>query len=304
MNYLIAGTGGVGGSIAAFLALAGKDVACIARGEHLAAIRTHGLRLHSDLKGEQTLHIPACTAEEYTGKADVIFVCVKGYSVDSITDLIRRAAKPDTVVIPILNVYGTGPRIQRLVPGVTVLDGCIYIVGFVSGKGEITQMGRIFRLVYGAHRGTQVSRERLEAVKHDLEESGIKADLSDDIDRDTFVKWSFISAMAVTGAYYDVPMGEVQKPGQVRDTFIGLSRESAELGRKLGIDIPDNLVEYNLMVMDKLDPHSTASMQKDLARGHESEVQGLLFDLIDAAEAHGVDIPTYRRVAQKFTHHS
>ncbi|HIZ02436.1 MAG TPA: ketopantoate reductase family protein [Candidatus Bacteroides merdipullorum] len=304
MNYLIAGTGGVGGSIAAFLALAGKDVACIARGEHLDAIRTHGLRLHSDLKGEHTLHIPACTAEEYQGKADVIFVCVKGYSIDSITELIRRAAKPDTVVIPILNVYGTGPRIQRLVPGVTVLDGCIYIVGFVSGKGEITQMGRIFRLVYGAHRGTQVSRERLEAVKHDLEESGIKADLSDDIDRDTFVKWSFISAMAVTGAYYDVPMGEVQKPGRVRDTFIGLSRESAELGRKLGIDIPDNLVEYNLMVMDKLDPHSTASMQKDLARGHESEVQGLLFDLIDAAEAHGVDIPTYRHVAQKFILHS
>ena len=132
MNYLIAGTGGVGGSIAAFLALAGKDVTCIARGEHLAAIREHGLQLHSDLKGEHTLHIPACTAEEYQGKADVIFVCVKGYSVDSITDLIRRAAKPDTVVIPILNVYGTGPRIQRLVPGVTVLDG----TGWYS-KGDV-----------------------------------------------------------------------------------------------------------------------------------------------------------------------
>ena len=300
MNYLIVGTGGVGGSIAAFLALAGKDVTCIARGEHLAAIREHGLQLHSDLKGEHTLHIPACTAEEYQGKADVIFVCVKGYSIDSITDLIRRAAKPETVVIPILNVYGTGPRIQRLVPGVTVLDGCIYIVGFVSGKGEITQMGKIFRLVYGAHKGTPVSRETLEAVQHDLQESGIKAEISEDINRDTFVKWSFISAMAVTGAYYDVPMGEVQKPGEVRDTFTGLSRESAELGRRLGIDIPADLVEYNLKVIDSLDPHSTASMQKDMARGHESEVQGLLFDLIDAAEAHGVDIPTYRMVARKF----
>ena len=300
MNYLIAGTGGVGGSIAAFLALAGKDVTCIARGEHLAAIREHGLQLHSDLKGEHTLHVPACTAEEYQGKADVIFVCVKGYSIDSITDLIRRAAKPETVVIPILNVYGTGPRIQRLVPGVTVLDGCIYIVGFVSGKGEITQMGKIFRLVYGAHKGTPVSRETLEAVQHDLQESGIKAEISEDINRDTFVKWSFISAMAVTGAYYDVPMGEVQKPGEVRDTFTGLSRESAELGRCLGIDIPADLVEYNLKVIDSLDPHSTASMQKDMARGHESEVQGLLFDLIDAAEANGVDIPTYRMVARKF----
>ena len=300
MNYLIVGTGGVGGSIAAFLALAGKDVTCIARGEHLAAIREHGLQLHSDLKGEHTLHVPACTADEYQGKADVIFVCVKGYSIDSITDLIRRAAKPETVVIPILNVYGTGPRIQRLVPGVTVLDGCIYIVGFVSGKGEITQMGKIFRLVYGAHKGTQVSRETLEAVQRDLQESGIKAEISEDINRDTFVKWSFISAMAVTGAYYDVPMGEVQKPGEVRDTFTGLSRESAELGRRLGIDTPADLVEYNLKVIDSLDPHSTASMQKDMARGHESEVQGLLFDLIDAAEAHGVDIPTYRMVAQKF----
>ena len=128
MNYLIAGTGGVGGSIAAFLALAGKDVTCIARGEHLAAIREQGLRLHSDLKGEHTLRIPACTAEEYQGKADVIFVCVKGYSIDSITDLIRRAAKPDTVVIPILNVYGTGPRIQRLVPGVTVTGARLFPV--------------------------------------------------------------------------------------------------------------------------------------------------------------------------------
>ena len=300
MNYLIIGTGGVGGSIAAFLALAGKDVACIARGEHLAAIHEHGLRLHSDLKGEHTLRIPACMAEDYQDKADVIFVCVKGYSVGSIADLIRKASHPGTVVIPILNVYGTGPRIQRLVPGVTVLDGCIYIVGFVSGKGEVTQMGRIFRLVYGAHRDTEVSRETLETVRRDLEESGIRAELSDDINRDTFIKWSFISAMAVTGAYYDVPMGEVQKPGAVRDTFIGLSHESAELGRRMGIDIPDNLVEYNLKVIDTLDPHSTASMQKDMARGHESEVQGLLFDLIDAAEAHGVDIPTYRMVAQKF----
>lgn len=308
LKYLIAGTGGVGGSIAAFLALAGKDVTCIARGEHLAAIRENGLQLHSDLKGEYALRVPAYTAEEYTAlvstsadyKADVIFVCVKGYSVDSITELIKSAAHEHTVVIPILNVYGTGPRIQRLVSGVTVLDGCIYIVGFVSGRGEITQMGKIFRLVYGAHRSTIVSRETLEAVQRDLQESGIKADISDDIDRDTFVKWSFISAMAVTGAYYDVPMGEVQKPGEVRNTFIGLSQESAALGRKLGIAFKEDIVEYNLKVIDKLAPESTASMQKDMAKGHQSEVQGLLFDMITAAEEQGIEVPTYRMVAEKF----
>lgn len=58
MKYLIAGTGGVGGSIAGFLSLAGKDVTCIARGAHLQAIQTNGLKLKSDLKGEHTLGYP------------------------------------------------------------------------------------------------------------------------------------------------------------------------------------------------------------------------------------------------------
>lgn len=303
MNYLIAGTGGVGGSIAGFLALAGKDVTCIARGAHLEAIQTNGLKLKSDLKGEHTLQVKACTAEEYNRKADVIFVCVKGYSVDSITELIKRASHEKTIVIPILNVYGTGPHIQPLAPDTTVLDGCIYIVGFVSGTGEITQMGSIFRLVYGAHRGTVVAPELLEAVQKDLQESGIKAEISPDINRDTFVKWSFISAMAVTGAYYDVPMGEVQKPGEVRNTFIGLSTESTALGVKLGIEFKEDPIAYNLKVIDKLSPESTASMQKDLARGHQSEVQGLLFDMITKAEEQGIEVPTYRMVARKFMNH-
>lgn len=112
LKYLIAGTGGVGGSIAAFLALAGKDVTCIARGGHLAALRENGLKLHSDLKGEHTLAVPAYTAEEYAAlassadayKADVIFVCVKGYSVDSITELIRRRTQG----------HGSNPYTERL----------------------------------------------------------------------------------------------------------------------------------------------------------------------------------------------
>ena len=57
-NYLIVGTGGVGGSIAGFLALGGKQVTCIARGAQLEAIRQHGLHLKSDLKGEHWLITP------------------------------------------------------------------------------------------------------------------------------------------------------------------------------------------------------------------------------------------------------
>ena len=52
-KYLIVGTGGVGGSIAGFLALAGKDVTCIARGKHLEAIQAFNHALSGQLLLEE-----------------------------------------------------------------------------------------------------------------------------------------------------------------------------------------------------------------------------------------------------------
>ena len=87
MKYLIVGTGGTGGAIGGFLAASGKDVSFIARGSHLEAIRQNGLVVDSELRGR--LHIENAQAfdmESYEDSPDVIFVCVKGYSVDSITE--------------------------------------------------------------------------------------------------------------------------------------------------------------------------------------------------------------------------
>jgi 2-dehydropantoate 2-reductase len=161
-------------------------------------------------------------------------------------------------------------------------------------------MGKVFRLVFGAHRDTNVDPLLLKAVLKDLQESGIIAEISTDIRRDTFVKWAYISAMACTGAYYDVTMKEIQKKGNIRDTFIGLSKESTALGIKLGIAIEEDLPTYNLKVVDSLAPETTSSMQKDIARGHTSEIQELLFEMIALAEKHGIEVPMYRKVAEKF----
>ncbi len=105
--------------------------------------------------------------------------------------------------------------------------------------------------------------------------------------------------MAVTGAYYDVPMGEVQKPGKIRDCY-RLSTESAALGKKLGVEFPEDPVSYNLKVIDKLDPESTASTKKTWHADTTRKYWGLLFDMIAAAEERDIDIPTYRMVAEKF----
>jgi len=300
MKYLIIGTGGVGGCIASFLKLGGKDVACIARGTHLETIQEDGLHLKSDLKGEHFIKIPAYTTEEYTEKADIIFVCIKGYSINSISDIIKKASKPTTLVIPILNVYGTGPHIQELVPDITVIDGCIYIVGFVDAPGCIRQMGKVFHLVIGARAKRGINNDRLITVKRDMEPCGINVRISDDIDRDTFLKWIFISSMACTGAYHNCPMGPLQHEGEERNTFIGLTEEATKIGEKRGIILPDDILKHNLEIIDNLDPETTSSLQKDLAKNHQSEIKGQLFDMIDMARKYGIETPTYDKVEKKF----
>jgi len=302
MKFAVAGTGGVGGSIAAMLSLAGEDVTCIARNSHLNTLQHQGLHYKSDLKGDHLLRIPAYSAEAYEGQADVIFVCVKGYSITSIIDLIKRASHADTLVIPVLNVYGTGPKIASLLPdNIRVIDGCIYIVGFKSAPGEITQMGQIFHMVYGARHADDFVNTRMQEVAEVLKNSGIKVTISEDINRDTFVKWSFISAMAVTGLYYDCTMKRVQDTtDDAYKTFYALSSETEALGKSLGIHVEGGLLKHNLHVLSKLDPNSTASMQKDMAAGNQTEIKGQLFDVIALADKQGIAMPHYHEVAKKF----
>ncbi|MFA6831746.1 MAG: 2-dehydropantoate 2-reductase [Bacteroidaceae bacterium] len=302
IKFAIAGAGGVGGSIAAMLSLAGEDVTCIARNSHLQTMQERGLTYKSDLKGNHLLRIPTFSAEEYQDKVDVIFVCVKGYSITSIIDLIKRISHQGTLVIPILNVYGTGPKIASLLPdNIRVIDGCIYIVGFKSAPGEITQMGKIFHMVYGARHADDFVNTRMEEVANILRDAGIKVTISDDINRDTFVKWSFISAMAVTGLYYDCTMKRLQDTtDEAYKTFYALSSETEELGKSLGIHVEGGLLNHNLHVMSKLDPNSTASMQKDMAAGNQTEIKGQLFDVIALADKQEVAMPHYQEVAKKF----
>ena len=133
MKYLVIGAGGTGGSIGAYMTEAGKDVTLIARGEHLRKMQERGLKMETTKKGTYNVTpIKATDMEHYEDQPDVIFVCVKGYSLDETIPFIRRVAKKTAIVIPVLNIYGTGGRMQEQLPGLLVTDGCIYIEGVLS----------------------------------------------------------------------------------------------------------------------------------------------------------------------------
>lgn len=153
MKFLIIGAGGTGGCIGGYLAKLGEDVTFIARGRHLEAMRKNGLRVKSARIGDFVVNpVKACTMEEYKDVPDVVFVCVKYYSLDDAVEFLKPIVGKDTIVIPILNVYGTGGKIQPELD-CTVTDGCVYIFSMIEAPGVIAQPTSIFRVFFGLREG-------------------------------------------------------------------------------------------------------------------------------------------------------
>ena len=300
MKYAIIGAGGTGGCLGFFLKKAGKDVTLIARGKHLEAIRKNGLTIQKLWdESRETLPVKACTAEEYKEIPDVILVCVKGYSMDETIPTIKKIAGKETVVIPILNIYGTGGRLQKKLPELTVTDGCIYVSANIMEPGVILQHGKILRVVFGA-RKPEEETEKMREVAKDMVTNDLEVILSENIRRDAMVKFSYVSPIGAAGLYCNAVAADFQREGEQREMFKALIREIVALSHAMGIEFEEDLVERNLKILASLSPEATTSMQRDVIEGKRSEMDGLVYEVVRMGREYKVSMPQYEKAAACF----
>ena len=300
MKYAIIGAGGTGGCLGFFLKKAGKDVTLIARGKHLEAIRKNGLTIQKLWdESRETLPVKACTAEEYKEIPDVILVCIKGYSMDETVPTIKKIAGKETVVIPILNIYGTGGRLQKKLPELTVTDGCIYVSANILEPGVILQHGKILRVVFGA-RKPEEETEKMREVAKDMVTDDLEVILSENICRDAMVKFSYVSPIGTAGLYCNAVAADFQREGEQREMFKALIREIVALSHAMGIEFAEDLVERNLKILAALSPEATTSMQRDVMEEKCSEMDGLVYEVVRMGEEYKVDMPQYKKAAARF----
>lgn len=300
MKYAIIGAGGTGGCLGFFLKKAGKDVTLIARGKHLEAIRKNGLTIQKLWdESRETLPVKACTAEEYKEIPDVILVCVKGYSMDETVPTIKKIAGKETVVIPILNIYGTGGRLQKKLPELTVTDGCIYVSANIMEPGVILQHGKILRVVFGA-RKPEEETEKMREVAKDMVTNDLEVILSENIRRDAMVKFSYVSPIGAAGLYCNAVAADFQWEGEQREMFKALIREIVALSHAMGIEFEEDLVERNLKILSSLSPEATTSMQRDVIEGKRSEMDGLVYEVVRMGREYKVSMPQYEKAAACF----
>ena len=310
MKYAIIGAGGTGGILGFYMTKADRDVTLIARGRHLAAMQEKGLAVEKMWDGTTEI-IPgkAMDMEHYDEQPDVVLVCVKEYSLEDTIPFIQRVAKPSTIVIPVLNIYGTGAKMQEQLPKLLVTDGCIYVSANIKEPGVLIQHGRILRVVYGVRnmssqkvnikRAQEEILDALKNIKKDFDDSGIDGVLSENIQRDALEKFSYVSPIGAAGLYYHATAADFQREGKQREAFKTMIREIAALAEAMGVPFERDMVEVNLKILSSLAPEATTSMQRDVMEGKDSEIDGLIYEVVRMGEKYHVPVPMYAKVAEK-----
>ena len=316
MKYIIIGAGGTGGILGFYMTKAGKDVTLIARNAHLEAMQKQGLSVQKMWTNEtETIPVGAESMESYEAKgekADVILVCVKKYSLDSCIPFIQNISHENTIVVPVLNVYGTGAYLQEKLPKVLVTDGCIYVSANIKQAGVLLQHGEILRVFFGVREkedlkklngqsdGEYKAERLLKKIAQDFKDSGIDGILSDNIKRDALTKFSYVSPIGTAGLYLHAVAGDFQREGEARELFKTLIREIVTLANAMGITFEEDLVERNLKILSNLPEEATTSMQRDVMEGKQSEIDGLVYEVVRMAKRYGREVPAYEKAAEKF----
>lgn len=287
----VIGLGGVGGYVGGLLANTYPHVSFVARGERGNVLRQRGLILHSDYRGERTVHperIVESAAE--LGPQDYIFICVKNYSLEDVCQTLGNCITPETVIVPVMNGADPGDRTRRYLKTGTVVDSLIYIVAFANEDYSITQQGNFANVYVGIRNADQTQEERIQTVCQLLNNAGVDCQTDKDIEAAIWRKYILNCAYNVTTAYYNNTIGELRKDSRKSAEYEALVTEAFQVARARQVHVTSADKDAILhRFYHELADNATSSLQRDVMAGHQTELE--TFSGYIVREAHRLHVP-------------
>jgi 2-dehydropantoate 2-reductase len=288
------GDGGLGGYFGARLAAAGNDVAFVARGAHLAAIRQNGLRVES-ARGDLHLRNVVATDDPATlAPADVVIIAVKLWDTEAAAEAVKPLVRPGTAVVSFQNGVGKDDVLTRILGRGAVIGGVGQIGVVIASPGVIRHTGTMAKLTFGELDNARTPR--VQALLDACTAAGIDAEIATDINLAIWEKFAFLVPMSACTASMRSTIGPIRANPQTRAFLFDITREVVAVGRALGIGLAEDFAEQRMAMVETLPPQMTASMQGDLARGNRLELPWLSGALVELGMQVGVPTPLNRAV--------
>ena len=288
MKILIYGTGGVGGYFGGKLALSGNDVTFIARGAHLEAIRSNGLKIKSP-DGDFVISNPKVTNEVAgLGAMDLIILGIKSWQVKEAALSVKDLVKPETILLPLQNGVFANDEIKEAIGAHHLVGGLCKIISRIESPGIIRHMMYEPSIAVGELDNQR--SERVESLQKLLVDAGISTAIVPDIDAALWKKFMFICTGGL-GALTRSPYGVNREMPETRKLLLQLISEIYTLAIQMGIKLREEDKEKTMKIVDSLPHQATSSMQRDIMEGRPSELEYLTGAVVKMAKANGVDTP-------------
>jgi 2-dehydropantoate 2-reductase len=291
MRIAVIGAGGVGGPFGAVLAKAGADVTFVARGAHLAAMRTRGL---SVLGPRGDVHLTPAQATDdpaSIGPVDVVLFCVKLWDVETAGAAIRPIVGPSTAVIPLQNGIDAADRLIPILGKNAVMGGVAQISATIVEPGTIRQTGTFMRLVFGELDGR--SSERGAAFHSLCQSAGFDSVNSTEILTALWEKFVLLATNSSVVAVTRLPFGKLRDDPEVFALFERGVAEVAAVGRARGVQLAPDLEARALQTTRNFPPEMMPSMAIDLLRGNRLELPWLAGKVVALGRELRVPTPTF-----------
>ncbi|HRH85245.1 MAG TPA: 2-dehydropantoate 2-reductase [Rubrivivax sp.] len=309
MRICVFGAGAIGGFVAGRLAqVPGLELSVVARGAHLAAIRTHGLRLQTP-QGETIARVRATDIPEELGWQDIVFVALKQHQMTLALPGLQPLLGPHTAVVPpttgipywyFHDLPGAlaGRRVERLDPGSAQwctlgperAIGCVYWVATeVVAPGVVHHDGKLLRFPIGEPDGS--ASPRLQRLAEAMNAANLNAQIVHDIRAWIWAKmisslcWNPVAVL--TGATLDRLCADSDTVALVRR----MMEEADALAAATGVPRLPISIDERIAAARNAGAHKM-SMLQDVERGRPPELAVLSDSLQAVRELTGVATPT------------
>ncbi|GEL25102.1 2-dehydropantoate 2-reductase [Pseudonocardia sulfidoxydans NBRC 16205] len=302
MRIAVMGTGGVGGYFGARLARGGHDVAFIARGRQLAALRADGLRVRSPL-GD--VHLPDVTATDDPSEldpVDLVVFAVKLWDTETAAAQIRPLLREGTGVVSFQNGVAKDEVLGKALGPGHVVGGVCYIAAEIAEPGVVRHSGPLQKLVVGEYDGSL--SPRVVAFREACVDSGIDVEISDRIEQTIWEKFVFLVGLSGTTALTRGPIGPVRENARSRRFLREVMDEVVAVARARGVALPADYADDRLAFVDTVPSTMTSSMHNDLEAGRPLEVEWLSGDVAARGATLGVATPANRAIADLLAVHA